>query len=210
MADDVILPGTGESIKAREYAGDKYQGVELYVWNGSAMVPVTTTDRLFVDTELPTAAALADGTATPTTSQIGVIPLLSNGTTFDMQRGNQAETTIFSSAARTATPSPVNMTNHNARGLMLVLNVTAVTATPQLKVAVRWNLTGSEPNLWRATTNVATTGTYLYQIYPGATSGGGSQLTEAASIALPRDLKIVVEHGDSDSATYSLVAARIL
>jgi hypothetical protein len=207
MADDVILPGTGESIKAREYAGDKYQGVELYVWNGSAMVPVTTTDRLFVDTEMPTAAALGDGTAAPTAPIIGIIELLSNGATFDLKRGNQAATTLLSSAARTATPTSVTLTNHNARGLMLGLLVTSVTSTPSLKVSVRWDITG-EPVIWKAATGVATTGTYLYQVYPGCTSTG--QMTDTSAIALPRDLKITVEHANANSATYSLIAARIL
>lgn len=49
--------------------------------------PINSTTLLPVDTELPAAAALADGAAvTPTTPTIGAIPLVMNATTADRQR----------------------------------------------------------------------------------------------------------------------------
>ena len=48
----------------------------------------TTASGSVVDTELPAAAALADGAANPTTPTVGAAPLMFNGTTWDRQRGN--------------------------------------------------------------------------------------------------------------------------
>ena len=53
---------------------------------GSPRISIAT-DANVVDTELPAAAALADGaSATPTTTTVGVVPLLMNATTEDRQR----------------------------------------------------------------------------------------------------------------------------
>jgi hypothetical protein len=58
---------------------------------GAASVSLTASSAtVTVDTELPTAAALADGAANPTTPLIGSANLVFNGTTWDRARGSAA------------------------------------------------------------------------------------------------------------------------
>lgn len=55
---------------------------------GSLTVDGTVTVSGTVDTELPTASSLADATANPSTTSVGALGLLFNGTTWDRMRGD--------------------------------------------------------------------------------------------------------------------------
>ena len=57
------------------------------VASGTA-IPVSIAATVTVDSELPAAAALADATANPTTTSVGALALLYNGTTWDRMRGD--------------------------------------------------------------------------------------------------------------------------
>ena len=109
----------------------------------------------------------------------------------------------FASAARTATPVPAELTTEGARGLHLVITVTAVTATPSVVPAIE----GYDPlstTWYTLLTGVAitATGTTILKIYPGiATLANG-----AASDVVPETIRVVMTHGDSDSITYSVAA----
>ena len=67
-------------------------GSSLSIDDGGASITVDGTVAISgaVDTELPTAAALADATGNPTTPLVGAAALLFNGTTWDRVRGDTA------------------------------------------------------------------------------------------------------------------------
>jgi len=162
------------------------------------------------DTSIPVSLAGADAVANTVDGMRTVpMPMLFNGTTWDRQRGNQ-EMTLFASAARTATVASALQTNYNARGLMIFVDVTAVTDTP----AVTPILYAVDPvsadvqSLWQASTAIATTGNRLYVLYPGNTDG--AQLTDKDTVPLPRSWKLYMSHGDADSITYSVGMSYIL
>ena len=74
------------------------------------------------------------------------------------------------SAARTAQTDSANQTNRNARGVHLILNVTAASGTGGLQV----RLLGVDPisstvyALAAAPTAITATGISVYELYPGA------------------------------------------
>lgn len=114
--------------------------------------------------------------------------------------------TLLASAARTATHNTDPQTNLLHRGLHLIVNVTAFSATPSLVVTIQGQ--GPASGTWynllvgTAITDV-TIGTppaaYVYKVYPGiATVSGG-----AASDVLPHAWRVLFTHGDADSITYS-------
>lgn len=183
---------------------------------------------LDVDTELPAAVALADNAANPTAPAVGaflmghdgatwdklrtwdgftgagnalmVVPALSNGTTLDSPRNN-AESTALASAARTATVNSSDLTNYNGRGCHVVIDVTAIVATPSLVVKIQGKdaLSGKYYDILVATA-ITATGTTVLKVYPGITPTAGA----SASDMLPRTFRVRVEHADADSATYSV------
>lgn len=116
--------------------------------------------------------------------------------------------TVLASEARTATAtSEVVRNGLGARGVMLLLNVTAQTDTPnisalalQVKVGSTWTTVYSFTGL---TINAAGQKTFL--IYPGAASAAGWTAAPLQG-PCPGEFKIVVTHDDADSITYSLTA----
>ncbi len=93
-------------------------------WDGSSSQPLKSDSGgiLEVNTELPAAAALADGASNPTAPAVGAAGLLYNGSTYDRERGN-VEGTLLASAARTTTTATATQTNYNHRGVVLFLYV---------------------------------------------------------------------------------------
>lgn len=92
MADNVTITGT--TIAADDIAGVQFQRTKL-VWgvdgtavDASASNPLPVQGTVTVDSEFPTAAALADATANPTTTKVGSFCHVYNGTTWDRIRGD--------------------------------------------------------------------------------------------------------------------------
>ncbi len=117
--------------------------------------------------------------------------------------------TAYASAARTATPSGaavVSMETDGRRGMHVIIDVTAVTATPSVvptidaldPISGKWYtlLTGAA---------ITATGTTVLKIYPGI----AAQANAAASDVVPGTFRVVMTHGDADSITYS-VAVRLV
>lgn len=87
------------------------------------------TGTFTVDSELPAAAALADGATNPTTPLVGSCPSTYNGTTWDRYRG-VAEVTAIASATYddNVTKNGSDLTNYNAKGIIIVFDTTSWTA----------------------------------------------------------------------------------
>lgn len=129
-----------------------------------------------------------------------------NGSTYEVRRGNQ-DLTVFASAARTATPTPFDGTNLNGRGLHLVIDCTAVTATPSVVFTIQGAdvLSGKFYTIL-VSAAITGTGTTVLRVYPGLTASANV----TASDILPRTWRVIATHGDADSITYSVGASLIV
>jgi len=144
----------------------------------------------------------ADGRGTQFIPSYG--PVLFNGSTFDRQRGNH-EGTLLASAARTATVACADQVNYDAKGVLLFLDVTAASGTGGLQVRIQGRdpVIGSWRNLNAAPAAVVAVGGTIYAFYPGASTGAGD-VVQATQMALPRQWRAQVTHGDATGYTYSL------
>jgi hypothetical protein len=112
---------------------------------------------------------------------------------------------VLPSAARTAAPDSqefeVTGRGYEYSGLVLVLDITAVTASPGITVTVA-GVDQVSDKLFTvlASAPIATVSTTILRIGPGLTAA--ANLT--ANDYLPPTFRVTVTHADTDSATYSL------
>lgn len=153
-------------------------------------------------------SAQVDATSTPSIPNAGY-----NGATWDKWRNN-TQGTLLASALRNSTVLSPNMVNHNARGILLVLQVTAASGTGGLQVQFGHNdpVTGLAGNLNEPPPIITGIGTYFYELYPGASggTGAGSYVQQRTSGSLPRSWYVAVVHGDASDYTYSVGYSLIL
>lgn len=157
------------------------------------------------------ADAMTTSPATPTMTdgtprQLVVSPYQYNGASYDRPRNN-VEGTALASAARTTSTQSADLTNYNGRGVRVWLDVTAITATPSITLAIE----GKDPASGKYKTMltgaaVTTVSTNEYVVYPGVTETANVD----ASTPLPRTWRVNVTHGDADSITYSVGYCLIL
>jgi len=116
-----------------------------------------------------------------------------------------AEGTLLASAARTNTTTSPNMTNKNAKGILVSLNVTAVSGTGGLQVVVRGHdpVTGTVYWLNALPVAVVATGINVYEVCP-AVNTAASGVKQRTSGELPRTWSVSVIHADGSSYTYSV------
>ncbi len=111
--------------------------------------------------------------------------------------------TVYASAARTATPTAVDINVGKAHGLILVVDTTA---DPAL-ASVVFNVDGVDPSSGKAwtildSTAVAAVGTIILRIGPELTASGGA----TARDVVPPIVRVTPVHADADSITYSVAA----
>lgn len=111
---------------------------------------------------------------------------------------------LFSSAARTATPDTIEIEGTGrSTALIVVLDVTAVAIAPTVTVAVAGvdRLSGKT---WPIVTSAAvlTTGTTVLRVAPGLIAVTNLTVGDI----LPPVVRITVTHGNSNSITYTLSA----
>lgn len=163
-----------------------------------------TTDLDALNAKLAAAAALATGTAFPTTTIDRAASMLSNLTTLDPETGNTLGT-VLSSAARTTTTA-ANIVNYNCTGMLIWVNVTAAPGGGEFivpAIQVIDPVSGQNPNYWQAAANITTTGSFLYLFYPGV-SAAGANVTETKGYPIPRMANWRMNHSASGSWTYSV------
>lgn len=163
-----------------------------------------------VDTELPAAAAMADGQGNPTTPPVAAFGALYNETNWDRYRGNTTRS-LEASSAKTASGQTAALTNHNARGIMLFVNVSAITGTTPT-LAVRLQAQDLVSSGWvdipgAVTASITATGLTLLTIYPGVVEVANQRI----SAPLPRVFRVVwAIGGTSPSFTFSVAGQFIL
>ena len=111
---------------------------------------------------------------------------------------------LYPSAATTATHSLGPFGNNNAKGVILLVDVTAETDTASVTPSIQAQDANSDwVDIGTAAAAIAATGNYSYCLYPAAINGN---FTEGDGMPLPTDFRITFTHADADSLTYSVTA----
>lgn len=113
------------------------------------------------------------------------------------------ERTVYVPAARTATPVAVTLPVSYARGMALVVDVTAIVTAPTITVLVECQdvLSGKWVAMLTSAAIVAVS-TVTLRIYPGLTAAANL----VASDVLWETMRVTVTHGNANSITYSVSA----
>lgn len=112
----------------------------------------------------------------------------------------QGPRTVFESVARTATHNSGDIDNPIYRGLLVFIDVTAITASPSVVFTLQGrNHTGDYYTLL-ASAAVVGTGETVLRVYPGAPATANV----SANDLVPRTWRILATHADADSITYSV------
>jgi len=202
---NILSAGTFAAVTAA--AGFKGDGTPV-------LLPINADGLLSVaaDTELPAAAALADGIANPTSPIAGAGKLLYNGATWDRERNNH-EVIVLASAARTGDTNSADQVNYNARGIALLLDVTAVgSPAGQIDaINVQAKIGSNYVTVYSfGTLTINATGQHAFLVYPGAATAGSWKMAPVQGI-IPKNWRIQIDHAnETDSITYSIVACYLV
>jgi hypothetical protein len=217
LVDDGTNIGRARTVGAADgVAAPELLGVGLVGWDATNSVyrkaTVNASSQLLAQVIGSGGIASDAGTAT---SALAVLPALYDGTTYGRQRGN-TEGTVLASAARTATPTIANITNYNARGIRLFLNVTATPNNAEtLTVSIEWvdpvsaavKALTAFPAITATTLGAAPAAgsrELVFELYPGAVETAAVANHEVQGGSLPRTLHPKVTHSATGSWTYSL------
>lgn len=117
--------------------------------------------------------------------------------------GQNYEATLLASAARTTTTNSPTQANIEARGCHVMINVTAIAATPSVVPKIQ----GFDPvaENWYDILEgdaITATGKTVLKVYPGIVGSPNA----SADDLLPKTWRVRMEHADTDSITYSVGA----
>jgi hypothetical protein len=177
--------GTRGSVHVSLKVADSSQNVSLAASNSDALAAGAIADRFQV---------------------LGLGYGYDGSTNFNRWRNNN-DITVAASLARTATGNSGDLTNYNARGLHLYVDVTAASATPSVVFTIQGKdaVSGAYYTIL-ASAAVTGVSSNIYKVYPGLTAAANL----VASDILPRTYRILWTHSDADSITYSIGASLIL
>jgi len=152
-----------------------------------------------------------------TTNQLitGAMKYGFNGTSWDRWRSN-IEVTVLPSATRTASGNSSLQTNYNAKGVILIINITAVSGTfaagEGLRIIIRGRDPASGVNVWLAYTDFFTSAvTRTLLAYPGATDVQGIGALYANDVPLSRTWHVRYSiTGTNPSFTFSVGAIYVV
>ncbi|HEV8175550.1 MAG TPA: hypothetical protein VGP91_18075 [Actinoplanes sp.] len=108
--------------------------------------------------------------------------------------------TIYASAARTATPTAVTRDVDRYRGCLVLIDVTAIAATPSVVPKIEGVTASGAVYAILTGAAITATGQTALKVYPGITAAANV----AVSDVLPQKIKVTLTHGDADSITYSV------
>lgn len=150
-----------------------------------------------------TTVTLTDGNDNVAYGPLGVAMAGLNGTTFNTWRTNQAVASL-ASAARTASAN-ADVTVHNGRSLMVILNITATpnnSETLTVSIRAKDSISGNYVTLL---TGSPITASVINASLPNTTQ---MQLGVGLSVntALARTMNVLVTHSSTGSWTYSVSA----
>jgi hypothetical protein len=110
---------------------------------------------------------------------------------------------LLASAARTATVASEAQGNEGYRGLHLIIDATAFSATPSIVFTIQgYSPVGDDYYTILASAAITGSGTTVLRVYPGLTASANL----IANDVLPPLWRVNAVHGDADSITYSVAA----
>jgi hypothetical protein len=174
----------------------------FYDRNGNLLVSIGDPSGLQVDVQNSVGDA-------HTSAKIALVQMAYNmgfnGSTMDRWRANNSVAAL-ASAARTA-EATADLTNYNARGMVIVVDVTvrAVATTLTPKLLLRTPVNGAyDFTIWQAAAAINTAdGTFAYYFDPASAPGAAGLFSEEIDLAIPRATRLVVTPSDANSVTYS-------
>lgn len=132
-----------------------------------------------------------------------------NGSSWDRWRNN-TDGVLLASASRTATNNTGTQTNHNAKGIMLIFDITSITTgIVQPYIYGVDPASGTAYALHTGINQFTSVGKHVLVLYPTAGVTGGHVKSFINGI-LPRKFYISVVHGESSPVTYSMSYSLIL
>lgn len=129
-----------------------------------------------------------------------------NSASWDRWRANWTGT-FLSSAARTTTTTSAAVVNYNGSYLQVILDVTVASGTGGLQVKIEGRDAAASAKWFQLNatpTAVTATGTYVYEIGPGASGAASGGVVQRTAGMVPRDVRVTVTHGDGSSYTYTV------
>lgn len=150
--------------------------------------------------------SLNDSDATLTASHPTVVvdnfARLYNNSSWDRERSNFS-VEVLPSVARTASENSWDLINHNAKGIIVTIDVTSVTLTPSIVFTIAYkDPTSLKYVALLVSAAITAVGTYSLTVYPGVAEAANTK----ASMPLPRIWRVQAVAGDADSITYSVAA----
>lgn len=118
------------------------------------------------------------------------------------------EVVLLASAERSAVTNTAVQFNDSGRGLVVFLDVSAVSGTGGLhpRLMMVDFLSGNTALMTANPAVAATVGRFIYTWYPGVSGALGMQMQ---NLVLPRSWYVTVQHDDASNYTYSLSACVI-
>ncbi|MBB6694380.1 hypothetical protein H7B90_23570 [Cohnella xylanilytica] len=112
-----------------------------------------------------------------------------------------AEGTALPGAARTATTNSADLTNANGKGVIVVLDVSAVSDSPSITIKIQGK-DSTSGKYYDIITSAAVTAisTTVLKVYPGLATAANS----VANDIIPTTWRVVVTHSNTDSIQYSV------
>lgn len=111
------------------------------------------------------------------------------------------EVAFFTTAARTATPTPAPYDCGYAGGITVVIDVTAITSTPSVTPQVEaFDVRSGKWYALLTGVPVVAVGTTVLHVFPGATPAANV----AANAPLTEQVRVTMTHGNANSITYTV------
>lgn len=119
---------------------------------------------------------------------------------------NNEARSLLASAARTATVATSDQSNTQHRGVVVIIDATAASATPSVVATIQGKdeISGVYYAIL-ASAAITGTGTTVLRVFPGATAA----TNVTANDVLPSTWRVNLVHADTDSITYTVAAQLI-
>lgn len=180
------------------------QGSTLINTDGSSNVSSPGNFNLKQINDIAVQMAGGDGVTSANILEIALA--LFNGTTHDQQRGNQDNITLINASAVTTGQTGTDQTNYNAKGLVVVLNMTSVgTGSQTLTIQGKDPATGQYYTIL-AGAAVVTNSVNVYRAYPGLTASANA----IANDVLPRSWRVITTANNANVTTFKIAAMLIV
>ena len=120
---------------------------------------------------------------------------------------NNEPRALLASAARTATVATSDQSNTGHRGVVVIIDVTAIASSPSVVATIQGKdeVSGKYYTIL-ASAAIEATGTTVLRVFPGATNASNL----VANDVLPSTWRVNLVHADTDSITYTVAAQVVI